>query len=541
MALRMAALNRASDGRWFARKGIPEDVRVEYQRLYGVKREAHLKLPADTPWHEAKTRKAEWEAEVETRIATLRAQRNGAGQPLTKLNAIALAGRWYNWFVKQYESDPGPAKVWRELSDLFVWEVISPEAPDSYEEDPRSDPHWDWAKEPKVREAVRPRVAEQARVATFLASEGIALNATAYALFVDAVSDNLLPAFSVLEKRANGDYSRDENPSTFPEFKDGPVRASGVGCWELFEAYVLAVKPAPTTVMRWRAVFLAMQQHFAEVGADGITEDAARAWIHSQISEGRQASTVREVWLSASRTVFGWARVHKRIRQNPFKEVKVDVPRKVQKREDGRSFTNEEALTILRASLTYRKPATPTERTRRWVPWVCAYSGARSGEITQLRGVDIEERDGFYVMKITPEAGTTKTGQVRVVPLHEHLVAQGFIETVRQVGKGALFYNDKTPQKMSSDPLRPSRPRAATARAHLGTWVRELGVDDPDISPNHSWRHLFKRIGDEVGMSERINDAITGHAPPTEGRKYGPPKVASMAEALKKFPRYKLD
>lgn len=541
MALRMAALSRASDGRWFARKGIPVDVRVEYQRLYGVKREAHLKLPADTPWHEAKTRKAEWEAEVETRIATLRAQRNGKGQPLTKLNAIALAGRWYSWFVKQYESDPGPAKVWRELSDLFVWEVISPEAPDSYEEDPRSDPHWDWAKEPEVREAVRPRVAEQARVATFLASEGIALNATAYALFVDAVSDNLLPAFSVLEKRANGDYSRDENPSTFPEFKDGPVRASGVGSWELFEAYVLAVKPAPTTVMRWRAVFLAMQQHFADVGADGITEDAARAWIHSQISEKRQASTVREVWLSASRTVFAWARVHKRIRQNPFKEVKVDVPRKVQKREDGRSFTTEEARTILKASLGYQKPTTPSQRTRRWVPWLCAYSGARSGEITQLRGVDIEDRDGIYVMKLTPEAGTIKTAVSRTVPIHEHLIAQGFIDMVRQVGNGALFYNDKTPQKVSSDLLKPSRSRAATARAHLGTWVRSLGVDDPDISPNHSWRHLFKRIGDEIGMPEKINDAITGHVPATQGRKYGPPKVATMAEALKRFPRYSLD
>ncbi|MBR0905536.1 hypothetical protein [Bradyrhizobium liaoningense] len=541
MALRMVALNRAADGRWFARKGIPQDVREDYQRLYGTKREAHLKLAAGTPKHEAKARLGEWEAEVETRIATLRAQRNGEGQPLTRLNAIALAGRWYLWFVKQHEADPGKPGYWKGLGDIMVWEVIRPHAPDSYEEDPRSDPNWNWAKEPDVREAVRPLIAEEARVATFLASEGKALNPTAYALFVDAVSDNLLPAFSLLEKRAHGDYSRDETPDTFPVFNAGPVRASGVGCWELFEAYVHAVKPAPTTVMRWRSVFLAMQQHFAEVGADGITEDAARAWIHSQISEERQASTVREVWLSASRTVFAWARVHKRIRQNPFKEVKVDVPRKFQKREDGRSFTNEEALTILKASLSYQEPATPTERTRRWVPWVCAYSGARSGEITQLRGVDIEKRDGFYVIKITPEAGTTKTGQVRIVPLHEHLIAQGFIEAVRQVGKGALFYNDKTPQKMSSDPLKPSRPRAATARAHLGTWVRELGVDDPDISPNHSWRHLFKRIGDEVGMSERINDAITGHAPPTEGRKYGPPKVASMAEALKKFPRYKLD
>ncbi|MGY3123596.1 hypothetical protein ACVWXQ_007533 [Bradyrhizobium sp. S3.14.4] len=172
MALRMAALSRASDGRWFARKGIPEDVRVEYQRLYGVKREAHLKLPADTPWHEAKTRKAEWEAEVETRIATLRARRDGKGQPLTKLNAIALAGRWYNWFLNQHEADPGKPGYWRDLGEQFVWNVIRPEAPESFEEDSKTDPNWDWAKEPEVREAVRPRVAEEARVATFLASEG---------------------------------------------------------------------------------------------------------------------------------------------------------------------------------------------------------------------------------------------------------------------------------------------------------------------------------------------------------------------------------
>jgi integrase len=541
MALRMVALNRLPDNRWFARKVIPEDVRQDYQRLYGTKREAHLKLSADTPRHEAKARLGEWAAEVETRIATLRSQRKGEGQPLTKLNAIALAGRWYNWFVAQYENDPGPAKVWRELSDLFIWEVIGPEAPDSYEEDPRSDPHWDWAKEPEVREAVRPRVAEQARVATFLASEGIALNATAYALFVDAVSDNLLPAFSVLEKRANGDYSRDENPSSFPEFKDGPVRGSGVSCWELFEAFVLAVKPADKTVIRWRAVFLEMQRQFAEVGANGITEDAARDWIRGLIGEERQAITVREIWLSSARRVFGWAREHKKIGQNPFKEVRVDVPRKAQTREDGRSFTDAEAKIILNASLAIEKPITPTERTRRWVPWLCAYSGARPGEITQLRGIDIEDRKGLYVMKLTPEAGTIKTGKPRVVPIHEHLIAQGFIEMVKQVGKGALFYNDKTPQRPIVDPLKPPRPRADTARAHLGTWVRELGVDDPHISPNHAWRHTFKRIADEAGIPEKMNDAITGHTQATEGRKYGTPNVTAMADALKKFPRYALE
>jgi integrase len=541
MALRMVALGRAKDGRWFARKAVPEDVREEYARLYGIKREVHLKLPRDTPKHEAKARLGEWEAEVETRIATLRARRNGEGQPLTRLNAIALAGRWYNWFVKQHESDPGPANRWRQMSDYLVWDVIRPEAPASYEEAPQTDPHLDWTKTPEVRDAVRPHVAELARVATFLASEGIALNASGYALFADAVSDNLLQALLLLERRANGDYSRDDTPNSFPPFTDGPTRSAGVSCWELFEAFVIATKPAEKTVGRWRCVFLEMQREFAEAGADGITEDAARKWVHGLITEKRRASTVREIWLSASRRVFSWAREHKRIRQSPFKEVKVDVPRKMQTREDGRSFTASEAGTILKASLTYEKPTTPTQRARRWVPWLCAYSGARPGEITQLRGGDIEDRNGLHVMKLTPDAGTTKNRKIRVVPLHEHIIAQGFIEMARRVGKGALFFNDSTPQRVSADPLKPSRRRADTARAHLGTWVRGLGVDDPEISPNHSWRHLFKRIADEVGMPEKMNDAITGHTQATEGRKYGSPGVAAMAEALKKIPRYSLD
>ena len=59
MALRMVALSRAGDKRWFARKGIPEDIRGEYARLYGVNSEAHLELPADTPRREAKTRLGE--------------------------------------------------------------------------------------------------------------------------------------------------------------------------------------------------------------------------------------------------------------------------------------------------------------------------------------------------------------------------------------------------------------------------------------------------------------------------------------------------
>jgi hypothetical protein len=63
-------------------------------------------------------------AEIETRIETLRAQKKGAGQPLSRLDAIASAGRWYTWYVKQHEADPGPEKRWRDLGEQLMWDVL---------------------------------------------------------------------------------------------------------------------------------------------------------------------------------------------------------------------------------------------------------------------------------------------------------------------------------------------------------------------------------------------------------------------------------
>jgi integrase len=358
------------------------------------------------------------------------------------------------------------------MDDHLAYNVLYPEAPEAYHENPKADPHWEWAKEPDVREAVRSQIAELARVATFLASEGRALNAEAYALFVDAVGDNLQLAIALLERRAAGDYSLDETVQSFPAFTDSAERrATGLDCWQLFEAFVKATKPADGTVTRWRAVFLQMQRDFADSGANGITEDAARAWITGLVSEKRSGQTVREVWLSASRSVFSWAARHKHIGKNPFADVKVDVPKRSRSRET-KAFRSEEVLMILKAALDYEEPRTARERARRWVVWLCAYSGARAGEVTQLRGIDIEQRADFHVMRLTPDAGPIKTRQTRIVPIHEHIIEQGFLDMVRRVGNGPLFYNlDATP-RANVDPLKPSRSRAATARAHLSDWVR---------------------------------------------------------------------
>jgi integrase len=59
-----------------------------------------------------------------------------------------------------------------------------------------------------------------------------------------------------------------------------------------------------------------------------------------------------------------------------------------------RDFTEAEASKILAAALAPHGGRLSAEHAaaRRWVPWMCAYSGARVGEITQLRHKDVLEK-----------------------------------------------------------------------------------------------------------------------------------------------------
>jgi hypothetical protein len=303
-----------------SRIGRAKDVRDAYTRLYRSSAKAPLRVtragaaptaplvweelfkrPAATSPSAAKVAWAEWCAEIDTRVATLRAAANGEGQPLTQRNALALAGKWYSWFLAQHENDTRLPSYWAELRDYLVWDVIGREAPDEYKADTDADPHWEWAKAPEVRDAVRPIVVELARPASFLASAGISLDADAYKLFTDAVSDLLYGVFGLLEQRANGDHTPDETPNKFPQFSDGAARrGEGLSCWGLFEAWVRAAKRADSTVRRWRGVFLGMQAEFPHTSAGALTARDAKVWIDSLITEERSAFTVANVWLTVS-------------------------------------------------------------------------------------------------------------------------------------------------------------------------------------------------------------------------------------------------
>lgn len=523
----MVNLRQDSKGNFIARRRLPDDVRAQYGRLYGARHEAKFSTPAATDKHEALRKFHEWQAEVEGRIQSIRKAQRGEGIDLDRKNASALAGEWYHWWVARYEkTDVSPQAYERVLWDII--EHMREFAPDEVREEPLKS--MDWAREPEVREGVRPVIADLGLTAQFLVGRGIALTNAARELFLDRVLDNLLPALLLLERRAKGDYEPDELPKSFPAFTPPEQpKPTGLSPRELFDTWIKFKKPAHSTVESWRTVFNALTRNFPDRSAASITADEAQRWLDGQVTEERSAFTVRNTWVRAAKTVYKWGH-RRRLTPNPFADVVVDVPRR--KKHRPKWFYEHEQRTILRAASAVTDTTDPDSAARRWVPWLLAYTGARPAEITQLRGHEVEQIEGVWTVHLTPDAGSIKSGEARRVPLHPHLIEQGFLKFARRAGNGPLFYRPRKPQ----DHQRKSP--AAQTRQRLAAWVREIGVADEHLSPNHAWRHTFKLIGRRIEPEGIILDYICGHSPATVGRSYGAPSLKDMARLIEQFPRY---
>ena len=540
MLLRMTIPRRTKSQTWVARKAIPKDVQDDYARLHSHRWEAKITLPATLLPREAKARAAAWAAGIEQRIEAIRASQRGEGQSLSQKQLRALAGEWYRASTSQHEENPGEPEQWEERFWLLI-DRLEDFAPDHLiRENPK---RLDWIlRDQEVRDGIRPAIAKEAKVDQFLADKGLVLTQESYDLFVNYVLEEYVAAVLQMERRAKGDYSRDERLDQFPAFTGSPLKhhkQDGLTPWTLFAAWEDAKKPGRASVNRWRSVFLDLEKHFAGRDANSITTEEAHAWAEGLVTAKRKAPTVNGVWCNAAKTVFGWGHKTRKLASNPFIGVAVTQPRKVRTREtDG--FTPAETSLILKAALRFNNlPKRASEAAKRWVPWLCAYTGARPGEITQLRGKDVKQQDGIWAIQITPEAGSVKTGRPRTVPLHEHLIAQGFLDFVRAKGDGPLFYNTTTPLRATTvDPTNPARARSVKMIHHLGEWVRSIGVTDKAVRPNHAWRHTFKRRAARAKIEPTIRDAICGHSPRTVADQYETPTLGDMAEALTKFPRY---
>jgi integrase len=337
--------------------------------------------------------------------------------------------------------------------------------------------------------------------------------------FLQAMQD----AAANQKREAAGDFTPDPKANRFPEWEE-PTRVLSFD--DLLRDWWVEAEKAGRSDATYAAYKLALERLAESVGhsdAARLTQADIVVFKDSRLRTKSVATVKQE--LAAIKSLCGWAVGNGKLTSNPADDIKQMVGKKTQTRSKG--YTVEEAVAILK--LTHEVKDTETRAlAKRWLPWLCAYTGARVGEVAQLRKEDVRKEGDNWLMLITPEAGTVKDKKARTVVIHEHLVAIGFPDMVDKQPDGHMFISAS------------SRAERNLTGTHVGQLARKA-VSDKRIRPNHAWRHLFKTIGREVGIADSILDAICGHAAKTVGQAYGDVSVAAQASAMAKFPRFPVD
>jgi hypothetical protein len=117
---------------------------------------------------------------------------------------------------------------------------------------------------------------------------------------------------------------------------------------DVFEAYAIASKLAPSTVKRWRPVFRHLTEFVGHTDVRKLSREALSSW-RDDLAKTRSPVTVRDVYLASLKAVLGWLVDEGRLPVNVSVGVKVRVGKTQQLRT--KSLTDAEAATILRAAL----------------------------------------------------------------------------------------------------------------------------------------------------------------------------------------------
>lgn len=303
------------------------------------------------------------------------------------------------------------------------------------------------------------------------------------------------------------------------------------------------------TANRWRPKVKAFCDFVRHRDLKRIKTTDGYAWVDHLIEKGVPRDSIRKVWLAALSAAAGFQVERRKLDQNPFLGIRVrddesedDEQQKLPQEPPRKGFTPQEAKRILTATLVAPSDFISVEMAaaRRWLPWLCAYSGARVNELTSLRPEDIAPYGiNLWAMRIKPSLEKTKSW--RVVPIHSHIIEQGpegkrFLDYVaaRAKLKKPLFYD---PERRRGGTVR--HPQFHKVAERIGEWVHALGIPY-DVKPNHGWRHLFKSVARHVKMDREVEGFITGHRPKDSnaGNDYGDRWIETMAAEIEKYPRY---
>lgn len=302
----------------------------------------------------------------------------------------------------------------------------------------------------------------------------------------------------------------------------------------LFEDFAKSGAATGHTVGKWRAAITRLVEHLGHDDATAVTRTDVSGWLKSLVAEGLSVRTVKGTYRAAVARVLKLAHGDGILADNVAAGMEVRGPKPIKVKPN--DISDSEAQVILSAALEPQPLGISDHHAlaRRWAPWICAYTGARIAEITQMRACDIRLVEGVWVFHITPEAGSIKNNEFRSAPIHSHLIEQGILALAKAGDETPLFYDPGAARKQDAVQKQPQQ-----VASKLAKWVRQLGVTQV-AQPNHGWRHRFKTQARTFGIPADVRDAIQGHAANSQGENYGEQPLGPLKEAIERLPRYEV-
>ena len=497
-------VRRDQNGNYYFRKAVPHKLRDAVGK-WEIKVSLHTKQQAVAePKNDELHR--HWDSVFE-RLKTARVE-------LTHKVRVGLAGLYYEEYLRSFEAEPHA----HSGLDATINELVS--------RNPRGGRG---GQDLVERRLIRARATHTKNFRSFLLAKGVTLSEGEFDLVMPHVFKAITLADDGVRQFKAGNYTVPSASELFPpvDLSELIIDAEGVrldlkkhGTLALFDKMAAERNFAAGTVKRHRPII----EKVAAVHSDirSITPEWCVDWKDLLLSSGeRGPSTVKQVYLAALSNLANFAVSNRSLQTNPLAGIYLKVHKKKQNRTQ-KGFTEAEAKMVLAACLAVSgEGLAPDEaRARRWLPWLCCYAGARVGEMAQLRKKDVTVEDGVWVLELLPEAGTIKTGEARRVPLHPHLLAQGFLQVLEGLEDGYIFCpadGGRSPTTVADD---------------LARWVREVGITDPELKPNHGWRHRFKTVARRVKMDPAVRDYMQGHVPHNEAEGYGNQEAPVLLEWL---------
>ncbi|MHC2282907.1 integrase [Bradyrhizobium diazoefficiens] len=158
-----------------------------------------------------------------------------------------------------------------------------------------------------------------------------------------------------------------------------------------------------------------------------------------------------------------------------------------------------------------------------WFPLVGLLSGMRLDEIAQLRICDLRQDEDtkrwYFDIDRTGGRSTMTNSSIRHVPLHRELKRIGLLKYRDALLRGGYALEGPLWPEVGAEG---ERTRSSAWSKWFGRYLRSTcGVVDT-TKVFHSFRHTFKRMTRDAGISEEMHDALTGHSGSGGvGRSYG--------------------